>query len=111
MVNKTKMLHNNVTDNWELTEEFKQYLLSHNIPKCQDPFTIVDKLVMPSVIDACRVVLGPIAATKTSEIPLSNDTVTHRIQDMADDIKPHAGFRQSRTSNWFAIQLDETTDI
>lgn len=50
---------------------------------------------MPSVVDAAREVLGPAAATKISEILLSNDTVTHRIQDIADDIESHTDFRQS----------------
>lgn len=56
--------------------------------------------------------LGPTAATKIREIPLSNDTVTQRIQDVADDVESHAGFRQSpHIKLFFAMQFDETTDI
>lgn len=79
---------------------------------CQAPFTTREKLVTPSVVDACREVSGPTAATATKiyEIPLSNDTGTRRIQDLADYIDSQV-LDRARTSNRFSIQLDETTDI
>lgn len=103
-----KMMHSTVTGNEALMKA--SYLLSYNISKCQAPFTSGEKLIMPSVIDACREVLGPAAAAKVSAIPLSNDTVSRRIGEMADDIECQV-LDRVRASDWFAIQLDETTDI
>lgn len=108
MANQTKLLQSNLTDNESLLKA--SYLLSHHISKCHAPFTMGEKLVMPSVVDACREVFGPAAATKVSEIPLSNDTVSRRIQDMAGDIESQV-LARAHASDWFAIQLDETTDI
>lgn len=93
-----KMLHNNFTDNKSFLKA--SYLLSHNIYMCRAPFTTREKLVMPSVVDACREVSGPTAATKIYEIPLSNDTGTRRIQDLADYIDSQV-LDRARTSNWF----------
>lgn len=103
------MLYNIFTDNESLLKA--SYVLSHNISKCQASFTIVEKLVMPSVVIACREILGPIAATKISEIPLFNDNVTCRIQDMADDIESQV-LDRAHASNCFAIRLEfDETDI
>ncbi len=97
MVSLSKMLQSNLTDSENLLEA--SYLLSHRISKSHTPFTMGKKLVMPSVVDVCCEVLGQM---KVSEIPLSNDTVLHRIQDMAADIESQV-LDRARTLGWFAI--------
>jgi len=57
------------------------------------------------MIAAATEVLGPGAANKLQAIPLSNDSVKRRIMDMAVDIE------QVKKSKYFAIQLDESTDL
>ncbi|MBN3274630.1 SCND3 protein, partial [Polyodon spathula] len=63
---------------------------------------------MPSIVDACHEVLGVTAAKKVSGI--SNDTVSRRITDIAEDIESQL-IERVKASGWFAIQLDELTHI
>lgn len=65
---------------------------------------------MPSIVSACAEVLGPAAAAKVKEIPLSNDTVSRRIGGMAEDLEAQI-VERVRLADWFALQLDESTDI
>ncbi|XP_060772998.1 SCAN domain-containing protein 3-like [Neoarius graeffei] len=85
-------------------------MISHHISKCQTPCTIWEKLIMPSVVTACSEVLRPAAAAKVKEIPLPNYMVCRRIDDMAADIEMQI-LERTKSSDWFAIQLDETMDL
>ncbi len=65
---------------------------------------------MPSAVDMCRELLGDAVTTKIQSIPLSDDTVARRIVDMSDDIERQL-VERIKASPYFAIQLDESTDI
>ncbi len=56
-------------------------------------------LILPAYI--CQVMFGDNFAQQISDIPLANDTISRRISDMASDIQ----------SQYYALQLDETTDV
>uniref|UniRef100_A0A3B3RDU7 HAT C-terminal dimerisation domain-containing protein n=1 Tax=Paramormyrops kingsleyae TaxID=1676925 RepID=A0A3B3RDU7_9TELE len=92
-----------------VTQTKASCILSHHIAKCQEPFTTGEKLVLPSIVSACSEVLGPAAAAKVKEILLSNDTVCRQLDDMAADIEMQIT-EKAKASDWFAIQLDESTD-
>lgn len=53
---------------------------------------------------------GEKAAKELNLVPLSNDTVSRRIKDMANDVKKTL-IERVKNSQYFAIQLDETTDV
>lgn len=53
---------------------------------------------------------GEEAAKKLNFVPLSNDTVSRRITDMANDVK-NTLIEHIKKSRYFAIQLNETTDV
>lgn len=59
---------------------------------------------------AVDIVLGPESKQKFSQIPLSDNTVKRRIDDMAEDIKNQL-VEAVKESSFFAIQLDESTDV
>ncbi len=65
---------------------------------------------MPSAVDMCEELLGDAVTTKIQSIPLSDDTVARRIVDMSDDIERQL-VERIKASPYFAIQLDESTDI
>lgn len=56
--------------------------------------------------------LGEDAAKKTDAAPLSDNTVSQRIGEMAymQDVSTQL-LKQLRTSEYFALQLDESTDV
>ncbi|KAL1242137.1 SCAN domain-containing protein [Trichinella spiralis] len=59
------------------------YLISLRIAQSGQPHTIGESLVLPSIKDAVGVMFGDTYLKKIELIPLSNDTVARRIEDMA----------------------------
>ena len=57
----------------------------------------------------CEAVLDGECAKKLKQIPLSNNTISRRIGEISNDIKAQLLDRLKQT--YFAIQLDESTDI
>lgn len=65
------------------------YLVARRVAQSKKAFTIAEELLT---------------------IPLSNDTVSHRIVDMASDIQ-HQLIERIKSSPFFSLQLDESTDV
>ena len=86
------------------------YLISLQIAKTKKPFTIGEELIKPCILSAAEQILGPEAARKFDGIPLSNNTVQRRIEDIAMDIEQQV-IEEVKKSPYFAIQLDESTDV
>ncbi|KAG9494296.1 hypothetical protein GDO78_001910 [Eleutherodactylus coqui] len=56
------------------------------IAQCGKPHTIGETLVLPAVKGIASTILGPDACAMVKSIPLSNNTVSRRIDEMAADI-------------------------
>lgn len=65
---------------------------------------------MPAAAILTETMLDKKAAKAIKTVPLSNDTVCHRIDDMAEDIVAKVVGNLKRTTS-FALQLDDSTDI
>lgn len=86
------------------------YLVAMLIAKCKKNHCIGESLIKPCLLAASEIVLGKDKANQLSKIPLSNDTVKKRIDELSQDIKDQV-LDQIKKSPFFAIQCDETTDI
>ncbi|XP_066941056.1 protein FAM200C-like [Macrobrachium rosenbergii] len=86
------------------------YSISLLFAKQKKPHTIGEKLVKPCMVEAARLVLDQNCVNKLNQISLSDNTVKQRIDDMSQDIKSQV-IEKIKLSPFFAIQLDETTDI
>ena len=86
------------------------FLVANNIAKTKKPFTIGEELIMPSIKDVCREVLGEAAAQKVSCVPLSASTISRRIDEMAEDIEAQL-LERIKESPWYTLQADESTDV
>ncbi|XP_077065697.1 SCAN domain-containing protein 3-like [Siphateles boraxobius] len=86
------------------------YLVARRVAQTKKAFTIAEELVLTAAVDMCREMIGEAAAKKLLTIPLSNDTVSHRIADMATDIQ-HQLLERIKSSPFFSLQLDESTDV
>ncbi|MBN3277896.1 SCND3 protein, partial [Polyodon spathula] len=86
------------------------YLVLLHIPKTKKPFTIGEELIMPSVKNICQEVLGETAAKKVSCVPLSNNTVAQRIDDISQDMEDQL-IDWLKNAKYFSLQFDESTGI
>jgi hypothetical protein len=86
------------------------YKISLLIAKQKKPHTIGETLVKPCMVEAARLVLDQNCVNKLNQISLSDNTVKQRIDDMSQDIKLQVT-EKIRLSPFFAIQLDESTDV
>jgi hypothetical protein len=57
-----------------------------------------------------RSVFGEKAAKQLEWIPLSNDTISRRISDMASNVKEQS-IEKVKASKYYSIQLDESADV
>lgn len=86
------------------------YLVSLKIAKCGKPHNIGEELILPATKDIVKCMLGEELAQKLGKLSLSNDTVRNRINAMASNVKSIL-LSQIRQSKFYAIQVDESTDI
>ncbi|CAH1986347.1 unnamed protein product [Acanthoscelides obtectus] len=77
------------------------------IAKSGKPHTIGEKLILPAVEEVLKIVLHKPASDIIKRIPLSNNTVERRIDEMSSDIESFLCNYLQTTH--FTIQLDETT--
>ncbi|CAH2002910.1 unnamed protein product [Acanthoscelides obtectus] len=83
------------------------YNISLLIAKSGKPHTIREKLILPAVEEVLKTVLHKPASDIIKRIPLSNNTVERRIDEMSSDIESFlCNYLQTTHSS---IQLDEST--
>ncbi|XP_067306923.1 protein FAM200A-like [Pseudorasbora parva] len=86
------------------------FLASFHIAQAQKSHTIGEDLILPATKDIVKELLGEDAAKKIDAVPLSDNTVSRRVGDMAEDVSAQL-LDQVRASECFALQLDESTDV
>jgi hypothetical protein len=62
------------------------YKVAHRITTCKKPNTIAEELIIPAAVDAVNIMIGEAAGKLLSKVPLSNNTISHRIQHIAEDL-------------------------
>ena len=87
------------------------YEVAYVIAKQGKPHTIGEKLVKPAALKMANIMLGKAADNKLSQIPLSNDTISNRIDKISDDILAQIVSDLISSSAKFSLQLDEITDV
>ncbi|GFU34912.1 zinc finger BED domain-containing protein 5 [Trichonephila clavipes] len=55
--------------------------------RCKKPHTIAEELILPAAIEIVETMFGENFAKELQSIPLSNDTVSRRIDDIAEDVE------------------------
>jgi len=85
-------------------------LVSLRIAQTGKAHTIGKNLILPAAKDIVGCLLGPQAAKKLDLVPLSDNTVSRRIHDLASEVKKIL-IQRIQQSRFFAIQLDESTDV
>nr|XP_014719508.2 LOW QUALITY PROTEIN: zinc finger MYM-type protein 6 [Equus asinus] len=86
------------------------YLIALQVAASKKPFSIAEELIKPYLVETCSEVLGSSAGDKMKTIPLSNNTIGHRIDELSADIEDQL-IQKVRDSKWFALQIDESSEI
>ena len=86
------------------------YVVSLLVAKAKKPFTIVEQMLLPAAKVLAETMLDKTAVDKFNAFPLSNDTVSRRLDVMATDIVLEDQVVAKLTGS-FALQLDESTDV
>ncbi|XP_075048007.1 zinc finger BED domain-containing protein 5-like [Mixophyes fleayi] len=84
------------------------YKVAYRVAKCKKPHTIADELILPAAVDMVTIMVGESAGKLLSKVPLSNNTMSRRIQHMAEDLNDQ--LIEKIKGKEFALQLDEATD-
>ena len=84
------------------------YAVSLLLVKAKKPFTIVQELLLPASKVLAETMIDKTAADKFNAVPLSNDTVSRRVDVMATDIVDQG---VAKLTGSFALQLDKSTDV
>nr|XP_054593836.1 protein FAM200C-like [Nothobranchius furzeri] len=87
------------------------YEVAYLIAKQGKPHTIGETLVKPAALKMANLILGTAAEGKLSQIPLSNDTISDRLECMSKDILAQIVADLISRPAKFCLQLDETTDV
>uniref|UniRef100_K7GDR9 DUF4371 domain-containing protein n=1 Tax=Pelodiscus sinensis TaxID=13735 RepID=K7GDR9_PELSI len=95
------------SDNENATEA--SYKVSYRILLAEEAHTIGESLIKPCAKDIVMCMLDQESSKKLA-VPLSNNTVTRRIHDLAADIEKELIFRL-HLCDAYALQLDESTDV
>ena len=86
------------------------YVASLHIAKKKKAHTIGETFLLPVMKEVVTLMCGEKEAKKLNSQSPSNDTVKRRIQEMSHDVLVQV-LERVRESPFFAIQLDESTDI
>uniref|UniRef100_A0A8D9A690 Zinc finger BED domain-containing protein 5 n=1 Tax=Cacopsylla melanoneura TaxID=428564 RepID=A0A8D9A690_9HEMI len=84
--------------------------ISYHIAKAGKNHTIGENLIKPCIIGAVKCMLGEKSAKIMNDIPISDSTVSRRIQIISDQIE-ETTLKNMKDANFFSIQVDESTDV
>jgi hypothetical protein len=65
------------------------YKFAKIIAKKMQPHTIAEDVILPTCKETVKSMLGDDAGKEISLVPLSNDTISRRSDDMSSDIQSH----------------------
>ena len=86
------------------------YRIALRVAECKKAHTIGEELIKPCLVESVRLVCGEKEAEKINQIPLSNNTIKRRIDEMSEDILEQV-IGEIKNSAYFALALDESTDV
>ncbi|XP_068115052.1 zinc finger BED domain-containing protein 5-like [Hyperolius riggenbachi] len=84
------------------------YKVAYLVAKCKKPHTIPEDLILPAAMEMVTLMAGESTGKLLSKIPLSNSTVSRRIECMAEDLNDQ--ITEKMKGKEFGLQLDEATD-
>ena len=69
--------------------QLASFKVAYKIAKCKKLHAIAEELVLPAALDLVWTIIGESTAQKLKAVPLSNNTISRRINKILDDINDH----------------------
>ena len=91
-------------------ELWASYLLSYTVGRKGVPHTIAEDVCLPAAKERVECMIGEKEAKKLDMIPVSNNTVSRRIDAMSEDILATLVSRVKK-SEFYSLQVDESIDV
>ena len=108
-MNSQQLLFTKIHDQKESTV-VALYEVSLLLAKKTKSFTDGEESVKPVLEIAARTLGDKIIEAKFKDIPLSNNTMTRRIEELADNVSEQIAIHASN-SKFLSLAIDESTDI
>ncbi|KAG6934565.1 zinc finger BED-type containing 8, partial [Chelydra serpentina] len=86
------------------------YIIAYKVAQAKKPHTIVEQLVLPCANEMVRLVFGEEAARKLNDRSVFNNTISKVINEISQNINEQV-VDEIKKSPFFAIQLDESTNV
>lgn len=87
-----------------------RYAVAELIAKKMKSHTTAESTILPACCEIVKILFGEDFEKEVRKIPLSNNTVQRRIEDMSNDVEFHVN-EKLKAAELFALQLDESTDV
>ena len=99
-------------ENLSLNQKLKicSFIMAEEVAKCGLPYVICENFVKPVVKRIATTLYGEETAQIFSKIPASARTIQRRISRISDAIEENM-VSDLKSSQWIALQLDESTDV
>lgn len=82
--------------------------MAYHIATCQKSHTLAEELIWPAAVDMVTIMLGEAVSKQLLKMLQSNNAISQRIVDMAEDINEWLSC--TLKGKEFALQLEEATD-
>ena len=86
------------------------YAVAEIVARKMKSHTIAESVILPACQEIVRIMFGEDAVSEVKKIPLSDNTISRRIQDLSGDIECNLK-SEILKHNLFTLQVDESTDI
>lgn len=86
------------------------YVVAELIAKKMKSHTTAESIILPACCEIVKIMFGEDSEKEIRKIPLSDNTISRRIEDMSKDVEDQV-IEKLKTVDFFALQLDESTDI
>ncbi|CAG5026245.1 unnamed protein product [Parnassius apollo] len=80
------------------------YKVAYRVAKTGKPHTIAENLILPAALDMVEIMVSKQEANKLKNIPLSDNTISRRINDMANDIQEQVVEKLKKSTFCFAVR-------
>ncbi|CAI9721398.1 Hypothetical predicted protein [Octopus vulgaris] len=86
------------------------YAVAEIVARKMKSHTIAETVILPACQEIVRIMFGEDAVSELNKIPLSDNIISRRIQDISGDIECNIKSKILK-HKLFALQVDESTDI